>query len=141
MRYCHTPMSISNNTGVISKLIEWNPKIHWGLSMMGLLFLGWIKLCIFVGEVKNPNVFLWGVILWNRFSPGNFSGWIQLGYWDRPYIIFFHWISECKLFLSKQPGSPFTIYLNKVQQGTWEQFCLVNLKMFYPYNCKVPPYT
>ena len=46
-------------------------------------FLGWNKLCNIVGEVKNPNVFLRGVILLNRFSLENLPGWIQPAYWDR----------------------------------------------------------
>ena len=33
-RCCHTPKSISDITGVISKLVGWNTNIQWGLSMM-----------------------------------------------------------------------------------------------------------
>ena len=48
-----------------------------------VLILGWNNLCNIVGEVKTPNVFLRGVILPNRFSPGNYPRRIQPGYWDR----------------------------------------------------------
>ena len=49
----------------------------------GVFFPGWNKLCNIAGEVKNPNVFLRGVILRNRFSTRNFPGRIQPGYWDK----------------------------------------------------------
>ena len=50
------------------------------------IFPGVNKLYNIVGEVKNPNVFLRGVILRSRFSPGNFPGWIQPTGW-RQYVI------------------------------------------------------
>ena len=58
-------------------------KISLGTINDGVYFPGWNTLHNIVEEVKNPNVFLREVILRNRFSPGNFPGWIQPGQGDR----------------------------------------------------------
>ena len=60
VRCCHTPRRISNITGVISKLIGWYPKIHWGPSMMGYFSGGEISFAILPGCKKSK-----------RFSPGS----------------------------------------------------------------------
>ena len=65
------------------------PKNSLGTISGRVFFPGWNKLWYIVGggggEVKNPNVFFPGNDLRNRFSSGNFPGWIQPGYWDRVY--------------------------------------------------------
>ena len=79
LRCCRTPRSISNITGVIPKLIRWNPIYSLGTINDAVFLPGWNKFCNVAGEVKNLNVFLLGVILRNIFSLRNFPERIQLG--------------------------------------------------------------
>ena len=90
-------------------LVNQGPKTVWAISLgkyqnfrnsleniSNSKFLsGRFRLPIHTADVENPNLFHGGLISQASFYPGNFSGWIQLGYWGRvPYIVFAELFSD-----------------------------------------------
>ena len=72
-RCCHTASSINDITGTVSKIIGWNSKVHWGLSMMRYFSRGEVSYIILSGG-KTSKCFLPGSDFTKQIFTGELSG-------------------------------------------------------------------